>query len=113
MQSLKNRVQLIGRLGSAAEIKEFDGKKLARFSLATNEYYKNSKGEKIEDTQWHQIVAWGKLAEIAEKYTAKGKEVAIVGKLNNRSYEDKAGNKKYICEIQASELLLLGDKSEA
>lgn len=109
MSSLRNKVQLIGRLGAPAEIKDFDGKKMARFSLATNEYYRNAKGEKIEDTQWHQVVAWGKLADIAEKYTDKGKEVAVEGKLNNRSYNDKDGNKKYITEVQANELLLLSD----
>ena len=113
MSSLKNKVQLIGRMGTDAEIKDFDGKKMARFSMATNEYYRNSKGEKIEDTQWHRIVAWGKLAEIAEKYTAKGKEIAIEGKLSTRSYDDKDGNKKYITEVQANELLLLGEKAEA
>lgn len=111
MSSLRNKVQLIGRLGAPVEIKDFEGKKMARFSLATNEYYRNAKGEKVEDTQWHNVVVWGKLADIAEKYTEKGKEIAIEGKLTNRSYSDKDGNKKYITEVQANELLLLGDKN--
>lgn len=112
MYALKNKVQLIGNLGGKPEIKETEsGKKLAQFSVATNESYRNAKGEKITETQWHRLVAWGKLAEIAEKYLDKGKEVAIEGKLVNRSYTDKEGNKKYITEIQVNELLMLGAKA--
>ncbi len=86
MYAIKNKVQLIGHLGNKPEIKNTDGgKKLAQFNLATNESYRNAKGEKVTDTQWHRVVAWGKLAEIAEKYLDKGKEVAIEGKLVNRS----------------------------
>lgn len=111
MYALKNKVQLIGNLGSAPEVKTTEnGKKLATFNIATSESYRNAKGEKVTDTQWHRVVAWGKVAEIAEKYLDKGKEVAIEGKLVNRSYNDKDGNKKYITEVQASELLLLGAK---
>ena len=111
MYALKNKVQLIGNLGAAPEVKTFDGgKKMATFRMATNETYRNAKGEKITETQWHQLVAWGKLAEIVEKYLAKGKEVAIEGKLVNRTYNDKEGNKKYVTEIQVNELLLLGSK---
>jgi single-strand DNA-binding protein len=112
MYALKNKVQLIGNLGGKPEVKETEnGKKLATFSIATSESYRNSKGEKITETQWHRIVAWGKLAEIAEKYLDKGKEIALEGKLVNRSYNGKDGNKKYITEIQASELLMLGVKT--
>jgi single-strand DNA-binding protein len=112
MQALKNKVQLIGNIGAQPEIKTLEsGKKMARFSLATSENYRNAKGEKVTETQWHNIVCWGKLAEIVEKYVAKGREVALEGRLNNRSYNDKEGNKKYITEVQANELLLLG-KSE-
>jgi single-strand DNA-binding protein len=112
MYALKNKVQLIGNLGSAPEVKTTEnGKKLATFSIATSESYRNAKGEKVTDTQWHRVVAWGKVAEIAEKYLEKGKEVAIEGKLINRSYNDKDGNKKYITEVLVSELLLLGTKS--
>ena len=111
MYALKNKVQLIGNLGAKPEIKDTEnGKKLAQFNIATSESYRNAKGEKVTETQWHRIVAWGKLAEIAEKYLDKGKEVAIEGKLVNRSYSDKDGNKKYITEIQLNELLMLGAK---
>ena len=114
MYALKNKVQLIGNLGNAPEIKTLDGgKKMARFSVATSESYRNAKGEKITDTQWHTLIAWGKVAEIAEKYLQKGSEVAIEGKLINRSYNDKQGNKKYITEVQVNELLMLGEKAKA
>lgn len=112
MYALKNKVQLIGNLGNAPEVKTLEsGKKMARFSVATNETYRNARGEKVIETQWHNLVAWGKLAEIAEKFLAKGKEVAIEGKLINRSYSDKDGNKKYITEIQVNEMLMLGAKT--
>ena len=114
MYALKNKVQLIGNLGNAPEIKTTEsGKKLARFSVATNESYRNAKGEKVTETTWHNLVAWGKVADIAEKYLTKGKEVVIEGKLINRSYTDKDGNKKYITEVQVNELLLMGDKPTA
>jgi single-strand DNA-binding protein len=112
MYALKNKVQLIGNLGSNPEIKTLDGgKKLARFSIATNESYRNANGEKVTETQWHSLVAWGKLAEIIEKYITKGSEVAVEGKLTYRTYNDKEGNKKYFTEIQVNELLMLGEKS--
>ena len=114
MYALKNKVQLIGYLGGKPEVKEMEsGKKLATFNIATSESYRNANGEKVTDTQWHRVVAWGKVAEIAEKYLDKGKEVAIEGKLINRSYTDKEGNKKYISEVQVNELLLLGSKTPA
>lgn len=112
MYALKNKVQLIGNLGNAPEVKTLEsGKKMARFSVATSESYRNAKGEKVTETQWHSLVAWGKVAEIVEKYLTKGKEVAIEGKLISRSYNDKDGNKKYITEVQVSELLMLGVKA--
>ena len=111
MNSLRNKVQLIGNLGNDPEIITLEsGKKLAKFNLATNESYKNAKGEKINDTQWHNIIAWGKTAEIIENFVTKGKEVAVEGKLTSRSYEDKEGNKRYITEVVCSELLMLGNK---
>lgn len=113
MNALRNKVQLIGNLGNAPEIRTTDsGKKLAKFSVATNEIYRSQTGEKIKETQWHNLVAWGKVADIAEKYLLKGTEVAIEGKLVNRNYVDKEGNKKYVTEIQVNELLMLGSKSE-
>ena len=111
MNTLRNKVQLIGNLGNAPEIITLDsGKKLAKFSIATNDSYKNGQGEKITDTQWHNLVAWNKTAEIVEKYLEKGKEVAIEGKLTSRSYDDKDGIKRYITEVVVNELLLLGNK---
>ena len=83
---------------------------MARFSLATNDSYRNTRGEKVVETQWHNLVAWGKLAQVAEKYLTKGKEIAVEGKLVTRPYNDKNGNKKYFTEISVSELLLLGSK---
>ena len=112
MYALKNKVQLIGNLGSTPEVKTFEsGKKVANFRIATTEIYRNAKGEKVKDTQWHNLVMWGKLAEIAEKHLTVGKEVAVEGKLVNRQYTDKDGNKKYYTEIQVSELLMLGAKA--
>jgi len=112
MNALRNKVQLIGNLGKNPEIITLDsGKKLAKFSIATNESYKNAKGEKVEDTQWHNVIAWNKTAEIVEKYLVKGNEVAIEGKLTTRNYEDKDGIKKYITEIIVNELLMLGNKN--
>ena len=111
MLSLKNRVQLIGNLGMDPEVKTLEsGKKMAKLSIATNDSYKNQQGEKVTDTQWHNLVAWGKTAEIAEKYLRKGSEVAIEGKLTSRSYEDKEGAKKYITEVVVNEILMLGSK---
>ena len=109
MNALKNRVQLIGNLGQDPEIVTLEsGSKLAKFSIATSDYYKNAKGEKVEDTQWHNIVAWGKTAEIVESYLTKGKQVAVEGKLIHRTYETKEGEKKYFTEIKCNELLMLG-----
>ncbi len=109
MNALKNRVQLIGNLGNDPEIKDFgNDKKMARISIATNDSYKNSKGEQVKETQWHNVVAWGKLADIAEKFLQKGKEVAVEGKLVNKNYTDKDGVKKYVTEVVVSDILLLG-----
>ena len=109
MNALRNKVQLIGHVGNDPEIKNFEGgKKLASLSIATNETYKNDKGEKIEETQWHRVTAWGRTAELIEKYVTKGKEIAIEGKLVHRNYEDKNNEKRYITEVVVNELLLLG-----
>ncbi len=111
MNTLRNKVQLIGNLGNKPEIITLEsGKKIAKFSIATNEVYKNAQGEKVTETQWHNLVAWNKTAEIVEKYVEKGREIAIEGKLTSRSYDDKDGNKRYITEIIVNELLLLGGK---
>lgn len=109
MNTLRNKVQLIGHVGNAPEIVTLEsGRKLAKFSIATNETYKNNKGEKITDTQWHNVVAWGKTAELVENYVPKGKEIGVEGKLTSRTYEDKEGIKRYITEVVCNELLLLG-----
>jgi len=105
---MKNRVQLIGNVGNDPEIKTLEnGKKLAHLTIATNDHYTNDKGQKVEQTEWHRVTAWGKTAEIIEKFVVKGKEVAIDGKLTHRSYDDKNGEKKYITEVVVSEILLL------
>ena len=113
MSTLKNKVQLIGNVGNEPEITNLEsGKKVAKFSIATNEFYKNSEGEKEQNTQWHNVVAWGKIAEIIEKYVGKGKGVALEGKLTSRSYETKEGEKRYVTEVVANEILLLGIKTD-
>ena|SRR5579871_3280030 len=110
MKSLRNSVHLIGRLGKDPEVKIFASKKKASFSIATTETYKNAKGEKVEDTQWHNIVIWGKLADVVEKYLKKGSEVALEGKLIHRVFETDKGEKRYITEINVNDLLMLGSK---
>ena len=111
MSTLRNKVQLIGNLGNDPEIIALEsGRKLAKFSLTTNESYKDVNGEKQTKTDWHNIVAWGKTAEIIEKYVTKGKEVAVEGKLTTRNYETKEGEKRYITEVVCNELLMLGSK---
>jgi len=109
MKSLRNSVQLIGRLGKDPEVKTFGDKKKASFSIATTDSYKNAKGEKVEDTQWHNIVIWGPLAGVAEKHLKKGQEVCVEGKLVHRDYESE-GVKKYVTEISVNDLLMLGGK---
>lgn len=114
MNTLKNSVQLIGHLGNDPQVKQLEsGRTVANLSMATNDSYKNKQGEKVEETQWHDLVAWGKTAEIAEKYLKKGSKVAVEGKLTHRSYEDKEGTKRYVTEIVVNELLMLGDRKEA
>ena len=102
-------MQLIGNVGQDPVITELDGgKRVARLNLATNEHYNNKQGERVTNTEWHTLIAWGKLADIIEGFVTKGKEIAIEGKLTSRSYEDKEGNKRYVTEVVLSEILLLG-----
>ncbi|MEX0636327.1 MAG: single-stranded DNA-binding protein [Ferruginibacter sp.] len=111
MYALKNKVQLIGNLGNAPEVKNTEGgKKLVRFSVATNESYRNANGERVKQTQWHNVIAWGTVADVVEKYLVKGSEIALEGKLIYRNYTDKEGQKKYVTEIQMNEMLMLGSK---
>ena len=108
MNTLRNSVRLVGNLGMDPEVKSFDNnRKLARLSIAVNESYKNDKGDRVSETQWHNIVMWNNQAKLAEDYLKKGDEVVIEGKLSSRSYTDKEGNKRYITEVVANEFLKL------
>lgn len=108
MNNLKNRVNLIGNLGMNPQVREIgNGRKVARFTLATSESYRNNKGDKVTDTQWHNIVAWGSQATFAERYMEKGQQVAVEGKLTHREYKDSKGEKRYITEIVVNEILIL------
>ena len=102
----------MGHLGTDPEVKEVgEGKKLARFSLATNSSYRRPDGEQVTETHWHNLIAWGKTAEVVEKYLGKGQEVSIEGKLTNRNWEDQEGKKHYITEVVVNELLMVGKKT--
>ncbi|MEX0998274.1 MAG: single-stranded DNA-binding protein [Flavobacteriaceae bacterium] len=108
MNALRNKVQLIGRLGQEPEIINFaDGNKMAKFSLATDDSYKDKDGKKVERTDWHNIVIKGGLVKVVEGYVNKGQEIAVEGKLTTRSWEDKEGKKHYITEVICNELLML------
>lgn len=110
---MRNKVTLIGNLGNDPDVRTYEGdKRMARLSLATNETYKNKDGERVTDTTWHTLVVWGPLVDVFEKHTAKGNEIAIEGKLVNRSYTDKEGIKRYTTEIHVSDLLLLSGKEK-
>lgn len=112
MNSLRNSVRLVGNLGMDPEVKVYDtDKKMVRLSIATNETYKNDKGEKVTDTQWHNLIFWGMQAKIAEDLLKKGDEVAIEGKLTNRSYTDKEGIKRYVSEVIVNEFLKVGARA--
>jgi single-strand DNA-binding protein len=111
MNAMKNQVQLIGHLGMDPEVRALEnGRKVARLRLATNETYQNAKGEKVTDTHWHQVVAWGKTADIFDKYLLKGQEVAVQGKLVNRSFTNAQGEKKYVTEILVHEVWMLSHR---
>ena len=113
MSNLRNSVRLVGFLGSDPEIKKFAAdKKMARVSIATNEFHKNEKGEKIEDTQWHNLVMWDKTATFAESYLHKGSEIGIEGKLSSRVYTDKAGIKRFFTEIIVNEVMFIGARKD-
>ena len=108
MSTIQNNVQLIGRLGDDPEEVKFDSKKkLAKFSLATNHRYKSKEGNTVENTQWHRIVAWDKLAEICITHLKKGSHVACQGRLEYKDYETKSGEKRHSVEIHLDEMLML------
>lgn len=112
MYGIRNKVQLIGNLGRQPEIGVTEnGKKYARFSIATNEGYRDSNGMKVLKTNWHRVIAWGKVADIVEKHFYKGQEVAIGGKLVNRNYIDKEGAKRTITEVLVSDVLMFSFKN--
>ena len=114
MTSLKNKVQLIGNLGAAPEVKNLEnGNSVAKMRIATNDTYNNAKGEKVTDTQWHNVVAWGKTAEIAGKFLSKGSEVMIEGRLSHREYTGSDGQKRYITEVVVGELIMMDKKQTA
>jgi single-strand DNA-binding protein len=107
-----NKVILVGNLGKDPEIRNFEnGRAVATFSLATSETYKNKTGEKVTNTEWHNIVLWSPLAEIAEKYLKKGNQIYVEGKLTNRTYDDKEGNKRYVTEVVGQTMTMLGAKT--
>jgi len=112
MKSLRNSVQLIGNLGMDPEVKQVsNGNKMARFSLATSDTYTNQKGEKVTETQWHNLIIWGGLAEVAEKYLKKGKQIAVEGRLETNTYDDKDGNRKFYTQIRVNDLVMLDGKA--
>lgn len=112
MTTLRNSVHLIGRLGTNPTTTNFNNdKSITVFSMATSETYKNKAGERVTDTQWHRVVARNNQARIAEKYLQKGQEVAITGKLINRSWEDKEGKMHYVTEVEVRELVMLSKKA--
>ena len=114
MNSLRNRVQLIGHLGADPEVKTLESnKKIARLSIATNDEYTDKNGQKVKQTQWHNLVVWGKLAETWEKYLVKGREIAIEGKLTYRTWNDKDGKSHNITEVVVNELLMMGSKDKS
>jgi len=104
-----NKVILVGNLGKDPELRTLEsGRKVANFSLATTETYKDKNGERVDQTEWHNIVFWGPIADVIEKYLKKGSQVYIEGKIRTRSYDDKEGNKKYITEILGDKMTMLG-----
>ncbi len=112
MKSLRNSVQLIGNLGMDPEVKQVsNGNKMARFSLATSDTYTNQKGEKVTETQWHNLIIWGGLAEVAEKYLKKGKQIAVEGRLETNTYDYKDGNRKFYTQIKVNDLVMLEGKA--
>jgi single-strand DNA-binding protein len=104
-----NKVMLIGNLGKDPEVRAIpSGVKVANFSIATTESYTGKDGQKVEKTEWHNIVMWRGLAEVAEKYLKKGKQIFVEGRLQTRSWDDQTGQKKYMTEIVADNMVMLG-----
>ena len=113
MKNISNSVQLIGRLGAKPEMIALEsGNKLVKLNLATKEVYKNQKGEKVIDTQWHRLIAWGKLAENMGTFLEKGQEVAVNGKITYKNYTNKEGKAIYYTEIVVNEFMMVGKRAE-
>ena len=109
-----NKVILVGNLGKDPEVRHLDnGRAVANFSMATSETYKNRQGERVTNTEWHNVVLWTPLAEIAEKFLRKGNQVYIEGKLTTRSWDDQDGNKRYTTEVVGREMTLLGSREDS
>jgi len=109
-----NKAILVGNVGKDPEVRHLEGgTSVARFTLATSETYKNKSGEVVKNTEWHNIVAWRQLADLADKYIRKGGQIYVEGKITNRQYDDKDGNKRYISEIVADNIRLLGRKEDS
>jgi single-strand DNA-binding protein len=108
-----NKVILVGNVGKDPEIRRFENNIKASFSLATSETYTPKGGDKVTQTEWHNVVAWRRLAELAENYIRKGSQILVEGKLRYRSYDDRDGNKKYIVEVEADTIQLLGRKQDS
>ncbi|MDD3384456.1 MAG: single-stranded DNA-binding protein [Bacteroidales bacterium] len=108
-----NKVILVGNVGKDPEIRHLENNLvLARFSLATSETYKNRNGEMVTNTEWHNIVAWRQLAELAERFIRKGRQLYVEGKITTRQWDDKEGNKRYTTEIVADNIRLLGKRED-
>jgi len=108
-----NKAILVGNVGKDPEVRHLEGgTSVARFTLATSDSYKNKSGELVKTTEWHNVVAWRQLADLAEKYIRKGAQLYVEGKITNRQYDDRDGNKRYICEIVADNIRLLGRKDD-
>ena len=113
MKNLRNTVTLIGHLGNAPEFKELDnGTTLAKFSLATDESYKNKNGDKIESTQWHNLIVWGSLAKTANTYLKKGSYLMIEGRITTETWDNKEGIKQYRTQIVVNEFIMLDSKQK-
>ena len=109
-----NKVILVGNLGKDPEVRSLDaGRKVANFSLATTETYKNKNGERVEQTEWHNVVYYGPVAKVIEKYLRKGSQIYVEGKIRTRSYDDKEGIKRYITEIIGDTMTMLGTKGSS
>ncbi|WP_324672379.1 single-stranded DNA-binding protein [Hymenobacter sp. GOD-10R] len=109
-----NKVILVGNLGKDPEVRHLEGgTTVARFTLATNDYYKDKSGNRVERTEWHNVALWRDLAEVAEKYLRKGQQVYLEGRIRTRQYQDKDNQTRYITEIVAEELTMLGGRPQA